>query len=591
MYSHRSKEDQVSNISKSMFVTNFPDNFGSRDLWRLCESYGKVVDVFIPNRLSKAGKRFAFVRFIRVSDMDRLIGNLCTLWVNRYHLHANAVRYERPSKATFSVKNTFPNPPKQSGSFVNVVKGVKTQNNSPAPSFSLPSVVLNDSCVVTQDLSLHVMGKVKDLCSIPHIYSTLLNEGFSDVILSYLGGAWVLVEMDSLESKSKLLLHTGVRSWFEILQDATHDFVSEDRIVWVDFEGISLNLWSRETFVKIGKKWGEVLDIEENSCSSFTRKRVCIRTKQVESILESFKFIFKGKVYSARAKELFVWNPLLKGDNSSSSSDDESLLDDSVRGNQNLCNDDQVIESDEERVAKSSFTAFVADPPPHSSNLNQPNPKKDDHVSEDPFGIYNLLRRNHNDKVKESKPSLSHPPGFKTEIPSQNVDLANSLNKTSSASPAKEKESSHKFCPKVFNVIQENSDNVIPNSTSVNFSAKVDHEGSILDTLEDMIRIGQSMGYDMAGCSKDIERIIGEILCVWEQPIFKKDNVMISDNFIALFGTWLPSNTKVLLVAIYAPQSNVLKHTLWEYISLLISSWEGETLVMGYFNVVRSTAE
>nr|GEX70656.1 RNA-directed DNA polymerase, eukaryota, reverse transcriptase zinc-binding domain protein [Tanacetum cinerariifolium] len=285
---HRSKEDQVSNISKSVFVTNFSDNFGSRDLWRLCESYGKVVYVFIPYRLSKAGKRFAFVRFIRVSDMDRLIGNLCTLWVNRYHLHANAVRYERPSKASFPVKNTFTNPPKQSGSFVNVVKG---------------------------DLSLHVMRKVKDPCSIPHLYSTLLNEGFSDVILSYLGGAWVLVEMDSLESKSKLLLHIGVRSWFEILQDATHDFVSEDRIVWVDFEGISLNLWSRETFVKIGKKWGELLDIEENSCSSFAHKRVCIRTKQVESILESFKFIFKGKV----------------------------------------------IESDEERVAKSSFIAFVAD--------------------------------------------------------------------------------------------------------------------------------------------------------------------------------------------------------------------------------------
>nr|GEU80193.1 hypothetical protein [Tanacetum cinerariifolium]GEU88618.1 hypothetical protein [Tanacetum cinerariifolium] len=144
------------------------------------------------------------------------------------------------------------------------------------------------------------------------------------------------------------------------------------------------------------------------------------------------------------------------------------------------------------------------DPPHHSSNLNQPNPKKDDHVSEDPSGIYNLLQINHNDKVEESEPSLSHPPRLTPEIPSQNVDLANSPVKTSSASPAKEKESSHKFCPKVFNVIQENSDNVIPNSASVNFSAKVNHGGSNLDTLEDMICIGQSMGYDMAGCSKDI---------------------------------------------------------------------------------------
>ncbi|GJV10751.1 hypothetical protein Tco_1352292 [Tanacetum coccineum] len=33
--------------------------------------------------------------------------------------------------------------------------------------------------------------------------------------------------------------------------------------------------------------------------------------------------------------------------------------------------------------------------------------------------------------------------------------------------------------------------------------------GSILELLDDMIKVGQSMGYDMEGCSKDIERIIG----------------------------------------------------------------------------------
>ncbi|GKA41845.1 RNA-directed DNA polymerase, eukaryota [Tanacetum coccineum] len=58
MSSFRSKEDHVIRLSKSIFVTNFPENFGSSDLWKLCEAYGKVVDVYIPNRKSKAGKRF-----------------------------------------------------------------------------------------------------------------------------------------------------------------------------------------------------------------------------------------------------------------------------------------------------------------------------------------------------------------------------------------------------------------------------------------------------------------------------------------------------------------------------------------------------
>nr|GFB02934.1 RNA-directed DNA polymerase, eukaryota [Tanacetum cinerariifolium] len=52
-----------------------------------------------------------------------------------------------------------------------------------------------------------------------------------------------------------------------------------------------------------------MLDIEDNVESSFGRKRLCIKTKQPVSILESFKIIFKGKVLLVRAKELFTWNP------------------------------------------------------------------------------------------------------------------------------------------------------------------------------------------------------------------------------------------------------------------------------------------
>nr|GFB45266.1 RNA-directed DNA polymerase, eukaryota [Tanacetum cinerariifolium] len=47
------------------------------------------------------------------------------------------------------------------------------------------------------------------------------------------------------------------------------------------------------------------------------------------------------------------------------------------------------------------------------------------------------------------------------------------------------------------------------------------------------------------------------ILCVWEATVFKKDYATISDNFVAIYWTWLPSNSKVLFVAIYAPQQDL----------------------------------
>ncbi|GJV58371.1 hypothetical protein Tco_1459376 [Tanacetum coccineum] len=34
--------------------------------------------------------------------------------------------------------------------------------------------------------------------------------------------------------------------------------------------------------------------------------------------------------------------------------------------------------------------------------------------------------------------------------------------------------------------------------------------GSVLDVMEDIIRVGQVMGYSMEGCVKDLENIIGK---------------------------------------------------------------------------------
>ncbi|GKD68464.1 RNA-directed DNA polymerase, eukaryota, partial [Tanacetum coccineum] len=62
------------------------------------------------------------------------------------------------------------------------------------------------------------------------------------------------------------------KSWFQVLQVVKQDFVSDERVVWVDIEGVPLNVWTRETFLKIGMKWGETMDIEENLESSFARK-------------------------------------------------------------------------------------------------------------------------------------------------------------------------------------------------------------------------------------------------------------------------------------------------------------------------------
>nr|GEZ44708.1 hypothetical protein [Tanacetum cinerariifolium] len=149
------------------------------DLWKVCNDYGTVVDVFIPNKKSKAGKRFAFVRFIKVLNFDRLLENLKTIWIGRFYLSSNPARLDRPKALTLqkdkpvsSVNVTGfrqPNVQYHGGSNVTIL----------TPPFLLkPTLVLDDSCLVNMDLVNCVMGEVLQFSSINNLRVLLSNEGF-----------------------------------------------------------------------------------------------------------------------------------------------------------------------------------------------------------------------------------------------------------------------------------------------------------------------------------------------------------------------------------------------------------------------------
>ncbi|GKA07852.1 nucleotide-binding alpha-beta plait domain-containing protein [Tanacetum coccineum] len=216
MGSHRSKEDEILKISTFVFVTNFPEQFKAKDLWNTCKQYGYVVDAFIPNRRAKDGKRFGFVRFIKVLDVDSLVSNLCTVWVGLYKIHANVARY-KPINVELE---------------------------------SIPALVLDDTC--------------------------LNHEGFDQVIIRYMGGHWIMLEFLSVEVKKKFESSVGIGSWFSQIQQALVDFTVDGRIVWVELKGIPLKMWLENTFKRIASKWGTLLHMDDQEEKCIYMKRICI---------------------------------------------------------------------------------------------------------------------------------------------------------------------------------------------------------------------------------------------------------------------------------------------------------------------------
>nr|GFA24275.1 nucleotide-binding alpha-beta plait domain-containing protein [Tanacetum cinerariifolium] len=294
----RIKEDEVSKISTSIFVSNFSDSFSSKDLFHACKQYGHVVDSFIPSKRAKDGNRFGFVRFINVCSVERL-GSGMSLETESTH-----------------------------------------------------TIVLDDECLNTKDLSCSLMGRVKEFTSLSNLKKVLCNEGFDVLKISYLGELWVLIEFESAKVKYLFKENGGANSWFSVLNQASEDFTLGGRIAWVEVEGIPFKLWSGNTFNRIASKWAKLMEVDDYDDMNFHSKRLCILTKVYQNILEGFKIVFHGKVYWMRAKEVPGWTPEFTKDEEE---DDVSVEDNhgGIHSDQeiNNCNDVSDVEEVNEEVA------------------------------------------------------------------------------------------------------------------------------------------------------------------------------------------------------------------------------------------------
>ncbi|GJT60190.1 RNA-directed DNA polymerase, eukaryota [Tanacetum coccineum] len=623
MGDRRSKEDDLQKISISIFVTNFPEQTNAKELWSICKQYGNVIDAYIPIRRSKIGKRFGFVQFIKVSDVDRLVNNLCLIWISSFKLHVNVARFNRlplnkgSQHADPTVKVRIPyvetiNRGGAHGISNSYIQAFKTGTSShTVVEDSKPSMVLDHSCYNNFDSNLSLVGKLKEFGSLPNIKKLLEEEGFADITIRYMGGFWVLFQFLSQGTKDNFKSHVGVNSWFSLLQQVSNSFCIDERVAWIDIEGVPLCVWSRNTFDKISSKWGSLLHEEEEDDSYFHRKRLCIKTIIAYNIFESFKIIVKGKIFWIRAKEVTGWAP--KFSDTQDVSSDSDVGSEDVNGDALSENGKDDLQSEVEEIPETVFEEGEIKSTDIKENSNE---VQQEAQSDDPFNIYDLLKSKHpvSNATCQSEEEPKYPPGFTPRDNSVNFD------RSSGGADIQQKESSEKENGSKTCFKEDVNASVCSGHFKKVGSSKTD--GTILQLIEDLIKVGQTMGYKMEGCINDIEEIetkmeqaslfdikscwgnlifdfvdspsvgnSGGILCVWDTNMFHKENATVSDYFIAIMGKWLPKDRNLLIITVYALQELSEKRMLWQYLNHLIDGWKGDVIVMGDFNEVRSAEE
>lgn len=127
-----------------------------------------------------------------------------------------------------------------------------------------------------EKMKISWLAKARDFPTFPNIHMLCLDEGFDDFEVCYIGGLWVMVEFRYKLVCKNSLANEELDHW--ILEKCPWDknFVSPNRMVWLDVEGILLRAWSKVSFCKVLVKWGSAVHVENDHGEDMYKNRVCV---------------------------------------------------------------------------------------------------------------------------------------------------------------------------------------------------------------------------------------------------------------------------------------------------------------------------
>ncbi|GKV12576.1 hypothetical protein SLEP1_g23702 [Rubroshorea leprosula] len=294
---------QFSGWTTTFFFYNFPEELEAKFLWNSFRMYGKAVDVYIPSKRDKRGKRFGFVRMAGVKNEIQMERQLNMMWIGSYKLKVKIAddRGKKPAESrkiqgavkdngSLSKMNRLVQPGK---SYAQVVKGkgkwvekvqIQPQDKDEedtAEKEDIQKRVVENTVVVhlptgeeLQWLEGGMVAVVRSLGLISEIQERIGADG-GLISLTPIGGRRVLLSERVVGYLSERVV--GYLSeymkineelfdlWFEAINPWEAAPEETSRMVWLRILGVPLKAWSERCFQKIGETVGEVQMIHEDT--------------------------------------------------------------------------------------------------------------------------------------------------------------------------------------------------------------------------------------------------------------------------------------------------------------------------------------
>ncbi|GJY99945.1 hypothetical protein Tco_0517375 [Tanacetum coccineum] len=281
-------------------------------------------------------------------------------------------------------------------------------------------------------------------------------------------------DLDSISSStacSKFQENESLKRLYSVKRAPSSNFKVDERILWIEISGLPLCAWGSNVYKKIACSFGKFLFFEKEDSSALSSGRVCISTKSHRLIFENVQVEINKELFEATVQEIGSWCTKINGD----------YIDISSNG--------KLKDLD---ISSESIDDHSVDDLEHiQTNLNN--------IDDQDFE----QKMDHNGDNKEGEEDIH-------KIIPQQPSKEEVNNKVSN--PECKAESSDLSRPPGFEFMKKSPSFSSKCSTSFARYRKKDIKSvSLIHELNQIIDVGNSLGYDVRGCKRTLNKMINGI--------------------------------------------------------------------------------
>jgi hypothetical protein len=322
-YVHR-----LDQVATSFYFTNFPDDIKAADLWSKFARYGRVGEVYIPDKRDKQGRRFGFVKYRDIVDAREQLDLISNIWVGSFRLRVNLSRFAKYSPRKEVTEKVAEVGKGKTGARVEVgsaVRGGRTFKEMVAKgptgvNHGKKPVVQKEDDVGSSEVVWEVEVEPTALVKLKGAYVGFLSEakdhldiqrnftmdGYPNIRVAPLGYLKVLIT-SSVEGEVQGVV--GVVGWwctlFERFEEWSPNWVSNQRTTWLCCFGVPLHAWGTALFRMVGFKFGRFIDtdLDTKNMSRVDVAKIRIATNSPVVIDSVISVLVLGKKFVIRVVE------------------------------------------------------------------------------------------------------------------------------------------------------------------------------------------------------------------------------------------------------------------------------------------------